>query len=391
MAPLNKYEDILGLVGFTDNIEIPEVDTQDAWVRLQARIHSAVAARTPWTGGRPGPGRLSGIRQSTGAGKSRAIGWWPAAAAVVTLVVAGYFLLHRAGKAELRGQASPAMIEIVANEVVNPTAATLPDGSVVRLFQSSSLSYPAKFTDGRRRVELKGAASFAVAPNAHQPFVVAVKDIQITVLGTSFTVNSDYDQTAIRVLSGLIQVTSPRFDLPLKAGESLIITDSFWVKNTDTVVPGKMMLPPPGQPTAPTPAIRSPKPVTTAAKAATTTPKPLTAKQPAPPAKQPTAPVKAPVQPVKPVAPDDLGHQRDLLRAIIKAFVDDRLVDSPDNLISFALTDESLTINGQQQSSSIHKKYKKDYLEIPGVGFYFGPVTMTGTGIFMNRDDLRPN
>lgn len=79
------------------------------------------------------------------------------------------------------------------------------------------------------------------------------------------------------------------------------------------------------------------------------------------------------MQAVKPGAVEDVEHQRQLLRAIIKAFVDDRLVGSPDNVISFALTDDSLTINGQRQ---------------PGVGFYFGPVTMTGTGIFMDRDDL---
>lgn len=94
------------------------------------------------------------------------------------------------------------------------------------------------------------------------------------------------------------------------------------------------------------------------------------------------------MQAVKPGAVEDVEHQRQLLRAIIKAFVDDRLVGSPDNIISFALTDDSLTINGQRQPPGIHEKYKKSYLEDPGVGFYFGPVTMTGTGIFMDRDDL---
>jgi hypothetical protein len=107
-----------------------------------------------------------------------------------------------------------------------------------------------------------------VAHNARQPFVVAVKDIQITVLGTSFTVNNDYGQTAIRVLSGLIQVTSPRFDLPLKAGERLTITDSFWVKDTDTAGPKRRVLPPLRQPAAPTPAAVEPKPATAAPKPA---------------------------------------------------------------------------------------------------------------------------
>jgi len=380
MASVNKYEDILGLVGFTDQIEIPGVDTQDAWMRLQTRIHSAAAARIPRTG--------PAGRQFTGTNGSRTLGRWPAAAAAVVLVVAGYFLIHRPGKADIPADAPRATIRIVANETVTPTPATLPDGSVVRLFQSSSLSYPAGFSDSQRRVELRGAASFDVAPNAQRPFVVAVKDIQITVLGTSFTVNSDYGQTAVRVLSGLIQVTSPRFDLPLKAGERLVITDSFWIKNTDTVEPRKKVPPP-----APTPPAVEPKPATMAP-----TPKPTDPRQPAPDAKQPTAPVKPRTAAIKPQHPEireplanNIERQRELLRAIIKAFVDDQLVSSADNVISFALTDESLTINGQQQPPGIHKKYKKNYLETPGLGFYFGPVTMTGTGIFMNRDDLRPH
>ncbi|MBS1604093.1 MAG: FecR domain-containing protein [Bacteroidetes bacterium] len=385
MASLDKYKDILGLVAFTDQIAIPAVDTQDAWMRLQTRMH---------------------VR------RSHASSWWTAAAAVVILALTGYFLNRQPRNPELPSNTAPEMIRIVANEVVAPTTATLPDGSVVRLLQSSSLSYPAKFPDSQRRVELRGTATFAVAPNARQPFVVEVKDMEITVLGTSFTVNSDHDRTAIHVLSGLIQVTSPRFDVPLKAGEKLIITDSFWVKNTDTVEPGQQVLPPldtpkpatmkPKPPTAmPKPAAATIKPATAASKPATTTlkpaaaaPKPATAAT----AKQPTGPVKPGAATIKPERPaiddpvvNNVEHQRTLLRAIIKAFVDDHLVAGPDNVISFALTDESLTINGQQQSSSIHEKYKKSYIERPGLGFYFGPVTVTGTGIFMNRDDLFRN
>jgi hypothetical protein len=371
MASLDKYQDILGLVEFTDQIEIPGVDTQEAWIRLQTRIH---------------------IR------RSHASAWWTAAAAIVILVLAGYFLNRRPQNSEPRSETTPEMVRIVTNEVVAPTAATLPDGSVVRLLQNSSLSYPAKFPDSQRRVELRGAASFAVTPNAHQPFIVAVKDIQITILGTSFTVSSDYDQTAIHVLSGLIQVTSPRFDLPLKAGEGLIITDSFWIKNTDTVVPKRRVLPPLD---TPKPATAAPKPMTAAPKPMTAMPKPATAASKSSTvdeAKQPTAPVKPRTATIKPQGPpindpgvNNVEHQRALLRLIIKAFVDDHLVSSPDNVISFALTDELLTINDQQQSSAIHEKYKKSYLEHPGVGFYFGPVNMSGTGIFMNRDDLFRN
>jgi len=396
MAQVNRYEDVLQLTEFTERIQVPEVDTQDAWIRLQTRIQTVAA------------GQMAGRRHKTGRGQAaRPLPriWWAAAASVV-LVLTGLLLTHNFRKTAPAADV-PALVQLVANEVQAPSSNTLPDGSTVRLYSNSSLSYPAGFPDSQRRVILRGAAMFSITPNAQKPFVVAVRDIQITVLGTSFTVSSDYGQTEIRVHSGLIQVTSPRFDLPLKARERLVITDSFWAKEADTAAPkpaiGQPKQPagPPKEPTGPvkqsTGVIKEP---TGFVKQPTSQPKEPTGfvKQPTSRPKEPTDFVKQPKDPVKPqgvaikpVLSDNVAHQRQLLHAIIRSFVEDRLVGSEDNVISFALTDELLTINGQSQPRSVHEKYKKNYLETPGVGFYFGPVTMTGTGIFMNRDDLRAN
>ncbi|WP_431213096.1 FecR domain-containing protein [Puia sp. P3] len=288
MAQVNRYEDILQLTEFTDWIEVPEVDTEDAWTRLQTRIQTVAAGRTAGRRHAAGGRQAAFGRQAAGGRQAarplRRI-WWAAAASVV-LVLTGWFLVRNSRKTSPSAKA-PALVQLVANEVHAPSSNTLPDGSTVRLYSNSSLSYPAGFPDSQRRVTLRGAAMFNITPNAQKPFVVAVRDIQITVLGTSFTISSDDGQTEIRVLSGLVQVASPRFDLPLKARERLVITDSFWAKEADTAAP-KQIKGPPREPTGPV-------------------------KQPTGPVKQPTGPVKQPTGPVKqptgPVKPSGRRHQ----------------------------------------------------------------------------------
>ncbi len=65
----------------------------------------------------------------------------------------------------------------------------LPDGSVVVLNQGATLKYPETF--GKiRNVTLTGEAFFQVTKNPDRPFVIDAGDATITVLGTSFNVNS---------------------------------------------------------------------------------------------------------------------------------------------------------------------------------------------------------
>lgn len=65
---------------------------------------------------------------------------------------------------------------------------TLNDGSVVDLNSGGSVSYPAVFTGGERRVRLAGEAMFDVAHDAQKPFVVETFSYEVRVLGTRFNV-----------------------------------------------------------------------------------------------------------------------------------------------------------------------------------------------------------
>ena len=68
----------------------------------------------------------------------------------------------------------------------------LSDSTRVWINSGSELRFPAEFTGGERRVELRGEAFFDVAHDGRHPFVVALSEGDITVYGTRFNV-SDYE------------------------------------------------------------------------------------------------------------------------------------------------------------------------------------------------------
>ena len=64
----------------------------------------------------------------------------------------------------------------------------LQDGSKIRLYGKSEVSYYEPFIGNKRDIRLTGKADFTVAKNAAKPFTVFSGDISTTALGTRFTV-----------------------------------------------------------------------------------------------------------------------------------------------------------------------------------------------------------
>jgi ferric-dicitrate binding protein FerR (iron transport regulator) len=84
----------------------------------------------------------------------------------------------------------------------------LSDGSTVWLNKNSSISYPEKFSENRRNIQLKGEAFFKVAKNPAKPFVVHTSNARITVLGTSFNIRTDTHFTKVDVATGKVNVSN---------------------------------------------------------------------------------------------------------------------------------------------------------------------------------------
>lgn len=86
----------------------------------------------------------------------------------------------------------------------------LSDGTKVFLNADSELKYPVEFSDGKRIVDLKGEAYFEVHKDSSRPFVVRMNGAEVTVLGTSFNVNTygDDGQIYTTLVNGAVRVSS---------------------------------------------------------------------------------------------------------------------------------------------------------------------------------------
>lgn len=89
------------------------------------------------------------------------------------------------------------MLEVKTNPGMT-TMVVLPDSTVVHLNSKSSLRYPARFSDGVRKVALNGEAYFEIAKDGRKKFIVATPHhSQIEVLGTHFNVEAYEDDTDV--------------------------------------------------------------------------------------------------------------------------------------------------------------------------------------------------
>jgi ferric-dicitrate binding protein FerR (iron transport regulator) len=138
--------------------------------------------------------------------------WMAAAAVFVLLAAALWFFQNPADE-------TPVMIAASETRVQD----TLSDGSVVALNQQSLLS--ATFNKNSRRIKMRGEAYFQVAHNPEKPFVIDVKQVEVTVIGTKFNIDnrSDSSKVVVSVEEGKVKVSSGGEVIYLTVGEQASI------------------------------------------------------------------------------------------------------------------------------------------------------------------------
>ncbi len=98
---------------------------------------------------------------------------------------------------------------IVQTDKINKSdVIILSDGSKIWLNKNAKFSYPEKFNRKICKVSLTGEAFFEIARNPEKPFIIETEHSEITVLGTSFNVNTDTIQTKVAVTTGKVNVKS---------------------------------------------------------------------------------------------------------------------------------------------------------------------------------------
>lgn len=114
--------------------------------------------------------------------------------------------------------------EIIMASSNVPMSDTLTDGSTVVLNRHSSIVVEAGFNGKDRRTRLTGEAYFQVKPDKTRPFVVAVDQLEVRVVGTAFNIleNRDRGKIEITVTEGRVQLKSRIQEEFIGAGESAI-------------------------------------------------------------------------------------------------------------------------------------------------------------------------
>lgn len=128
-------------------------------------------------------------------------------------VIAGglilFFVLENMiGPSEKRNKKQSTLSQ-VSTKPGSRTQIQLPDGSVVRLNSSSSLTYDKNFGKSVREVSLTGEAFFDVTKDSSHPFIIHTSVIDVKVLGTAFNVRSypNDANTETSLIRGKVEVT----------------------------------------------------------------------------------------------------------------------------------------------------------------------------------------
>lgn len=105
----------------------------------------------------------------------------------------------------------------------------LPDGSSVYLNRNSELIYRKSFGKKTREVSLKGEAFFEVSPDKQKPFVIDAGKASVTVVGTSFSVKTDNDESEVEVY-----VKTGRVLLSKNEDQSSLMLDPGYIGKTSS-------------------------------------------------------------------------------------------------------------------------------------------------------------
>ena len=84
----------------------------------------------------------------------------------------------------------------------------------------------------------------------------------------------------------------------------------------------------------------------------------------------------------------DISNDQQRVRGIISTLVDEKVVVNSSDVDWFGISTEELIVNGIKQSEELHQKLKTQYGIRAQYGLYYGPVKMTGTGVFMDKENL---
>lgn len=193
------------------------VDTNAAWQKMRTKMRPAVGEEpNPVTTPAVAPEPVIKPLPVNPVQTARTPRWWQSpvwAVAAMAVLLSGlmYFFLREP-------EAVPvAQLATVTDE--EKIEKILPDGSTVLLNKGSKLTYPEKFADDSREVQLVGEAFFDVKPDPSKPFRIHVQNTTVQVLGTSFSIRAYTADVSVAVRTGKVKFSTKNRELTLVKNE----------------------------------------------------------------------------------------------------------------------------------------------------------------------------
>lgn len=141
--------------------------------------------------------------------------WLKIAASLLLISTIGYFAYNQFFGTEL-----------INNITGSALTQNLPDGSSVTLNSNSQISYPNHFSGGQRLVQLSGEGFFKITPDKTKPFIIKIKTVTVSVVGTSFNVKNIKGKTEVIVETGIVKVNSHGKQVLLHPGQKVIADEN---------------------------------------------------------------------------------------------------------------------------------------------------------------------
>lgn len=136
--------------------------------------------------------------------------WAMRIAAALVFVLAATFVFQSGGESYSAGDS----IEYVQ----------LSDGSSIWLDRNSKLTIDKSFGDDDRKVALEGKAFFDIARDEARPFIIDANEVDVQVLGTSFTIDANDNTPSVAVRSGRVEVKADTETKIITKGQQLEAT-----------------------------------------------------------------------------------------------------------------------------------------------------------------------
>ena len=132
---------------------------------------------------------------------------WLAAASIAAITMSIWWMAanHSTNKPVIAGK-GPMWVTISTGEsAVKDT--TMPDGSIIKMYAGTSVSFIDGFKEKERKIKLNGKALFEVAGDISRPFIVYAGGFTTTALGTEFEINTQQKgRFSARLLNGKVVV-----------------------------------------------------------------------------------------------------------------------------------------------------------------------------------------